>query len=96
VLATGATTCPAVHYFPETDEGRVLRGTAPHRNRQSGIAHTLGLPDALFDYPVDTSRAVAKLHDSNTPTRTPDVRYVFVHAGGTIPFVASRLRSSTR
>jgi 6-methylsalicylate decarboxylase len=54
------------------------------------IAHTLGLPDALLDYPVDTSRAVAKLHYSNTFARTPDVKYVFVHAGGTIPFVAAR------
>ena len=54
------------------------------------VAHTLGLPDSLLDYPVDTSRAIAKLHYSNTFARTPDVRYVFVHAGGTIPFLASR------
>jgi 6-methylsalicylate decarboxylase len=54
------------------------------------IAHTLGLPDTLLDYPVDTSRAVAKLHYSNTFARTPDVKYVFVHAGGTIPYLASR------
>jgi 6-methylsalicylate decarboxylase len=54
------------------------------------IAHTLGLPDALLDYPVDTSRAIAKLHYSNTFAQTPDVKYVFSHAGGTIPFVASR------
>jgi aminocarboxymuconate-semialdehyde decarboxylase len=54
------------------------------------IAHTLGLPDALLDYPVDTSRAVAKLHYSNTFARTPDVKYVFAHAGGTIPYVSSR------
>jgi predicted TIM-barrel fold metal-dependent hydrolase len=54
------------------------------------IAHTLGLPDSLLDYPVDTSRAIAKLHYSNTFGRTPDVKYLFAHAGGTIPFVASR------
>lgn len=54
------------------------------------IAHTLGLPDSLLDYPADTSRAIAKLHYSNTLARTPDVKYVFSHAGGTIPFVASR------
>ena len=54
------------------------------------IAHTLDLPDSLLDYPVDTSRAVAKLHYSNTFARTPDVKYVLAHAGGTIPFVASR------
>jgi 6-methylsalicylate decarboxylase len=54
------------------------------------IAHTLGLPDTLLDFPVDTSRAIAKLHYSNTFVRTPDVKYIFPHAGGTIPFVASR------
>jgi 6-methylsalicylate decarboxylase len=54
------------------------------------IAHTLGLPDALLDYPVDTSRAIAKLHYSNTFARTPDVKYVFAHAGGTIPYLAAR------
>jgi 6-methylsalicylate decarboxylase len=54
------------------------------------IAHTLGLPDSLLDYPVDTSRAIAKLHYSNTFAKTPDVKYVFAHAGGTIPFLASR------
>jgi 6-methylsalicylate decarboxylase len=54
------------------------------------VAHTLGLPDALLDYPVDTSRAIAKLHYSNTFARTPDIKYLLSHAGGTIPFVASR------
>jgi 6-methylsalicylate decarboxylase len=54
------------------------------------IAHSLGLPDALLDYPVDTSRAIAKLHYNNTFARTPDVKYVFSHAGGTVPFLASR------
>jgi predicted TIM-barrel fold metal-dependent hydrolase len=54
------------------------------------IAHSLGLPDALLDYPADTSRAIAKLHYSNTFARTPDIKYVFPHAGGTIPYVASR------
>jgi predicted TIM-barrel fold metal-dependent hydrolase len=54
------------------------------------IAHSLGLPDALLDYPVDTSRAIAKLHYSNTFARTPDVKYLFSHGGGTVPFLAAR------
>jgi predicted TIM-barrel fold metal-dependent hydrolase len=54
------------------------------------IAHSLGLPDALLDYPVDTSRAIAKLHYGNTFARTPNVKYVFSHAGGTVPYLASR------
>ena len=60
----------------------------PHR--PDPIAHTLGLPDALLDYPVDTSRAVAKLHYSNTfaPDAGRQVR-VFRTA-------AARSRSSRR
>ena len=52
--------------------------------------HQLGLPDSLLDFPVDTSRALANLHYSNTFARTPDVKYIFSHAGGTIPYVATR------
>jgi 6-methylsalicylate decarboxylase len=53
-------------------------------------AHALGLPDSLIDFVADTSRAIARLHYSNTFARTPNVKYVFSHAGGTIPYLASR------
>ena len=53
-------------------------------------AHRLGLPDSLIDFPADTTRAVAQLHYSNTFARTRDVRYVFSHAGGTVPYLAGR------
>jgi predicted TIM-barrel fold metal-dependent hydrolase len=53
-------------------------------------AHTLGLPDSLIDFTADTTRAVAKLHYSNTFARTPNVKYIFSHAGGTIPYLATR------
>src|ERR1700678_1702179 len=50
----------------------------------------LGLPDSLIDYPADTTRAIARLHYSNTFARTPDVKYVLAHAGGTVPYLAGR------
>jgi predicted TIM-barrel fold metal-dependent hydrolase len=53
-------------------------------------AHSLGLPDSLLDFVADTSRAIAHLHYSNTFARTPDVKYVFSHAGGTVPYLAGR------
>jgi predicted TIM-barrel fold metal-dependent hydrolase len=53
-------------------------------------AHSLGLPDSLIDFTADTTRAVAQLHYSNTFARTPNVKYIFSHAGGTIPYLASR------
>jgi len=53
-------------------------------------AHALGLPGSLIDYPADTTRAIATLHYSNTFARTPDVKYVLAHAGGTVPYLAGR------
>jgi predicted TIM-barrel fold metal-dependent hydrolase len=53
-------------------------------------AHSLGLPDSLIDFTADTTRAIAKLHYSNTFARTPNVNYIFSHAGGTIPYIAHR------
>jgi len=53
-------------------------------------AHSLGLPDSLIDFTADTTRAVAQLHYGNTFARTPNVKYIFSHAGGTVPYLASR------
>ena len=48
------------------------------------------MPDSLIDFVADTSRSIAKLHYSGTFARTPNVKYVFSHAGGTIPYLATR------
>jgi 6-methylsalicylate decarboxylase len=53
-------------------------------------ARSLGLPDSLIDFTADTTRAVAQLHYNNTFVRTPNVKYIFSHAGGTIPYLATR------
>jgi predicted TIM-barrel fold metal-dependent hydrolase len=54
------------------------------------VAHSLGLPDNLLDFPTDTNRAVAQMHYTNRFARTPNVKYIFSHAGGSIPFLAVR------
>lgn len=53
-------------------------------------AHSLGLPDNLLDFPSDTNRAVAQMHYTNRFARTPNIKYIFSHAGGSIPFLAAR------
>lgn len=53
-------------------------------------AHELGLTDNLIDFPGDTTRAIAQLHYSGTFAETPDIKYVFSHAGGTAPYLAGR------
>jgi predicted TIM-barrel fold metal-dependent hydrolase len=54
------------------------------------VAHELGLTDNLIDFPGDTTRAIAQLHYGGTFAETPDVKYVFSHAGGTAPYLAGR------
>jgi predicted TIM-barrel fold metal-dependent hydrolase len=54
------------------------------------VAHTLGLPDNLIDFTTDTNRVVAQMHYTNRFARTPNVRYIFSHAGGSIPYMAAR------
>ncbi|GGH12242.1 amidohydrolase [Sphingobacterium alkalisoli] len=54
------------------------------------IAHTLGITDNLIDFPSDTTRAIAQMHYGGTFAETPDVKYIFSHAGGTAPYLAGR------
>jgi predicted TIM-barrel fold metal-dependent hydrolase len=54
------------------------------------VAHQLGLTDNLIDFPGDTTRTIAQLHYGGTFAETPDVKYVFSHAGGTAPYLAGR------
>lgn len=53
-------------------------------------SQTLGLPDTLIDFTADTTRVVAQLHYLNVFARTPNVKYIFPHGGGTIPYLATR------
>lgn len=51
----------------------------------------LPLPDFLYEFPFDTTRAATLLMYSGTLKRYPDIRFQLAHAGGTIPFLAHRL-----
>lgn len=49
------------------------------------------LPPASLEFPFDTTRAVASLLFNGTFNRCRDIRFIFSHAGGTVPFIAERL-----
>ncbi|MEO8118418.1 MAG: amidohydrolase family protein, partial [Rhodoferax sp.] len=52
---------------------------------------TTGVPASVVDFPHDTTRAVTSLLYSGTLMRNPRIRMVLSHAGGTLPFLASRI-----
>ena len=50
-----------------------------------------GIPAATLDFPFDTTRAVVSLLYSGAFARCRDIRFIFSHAGGTVPFLAERI-----
>jgi 6-methylsalicylate decarboxylase len=50
-----------------------------------------GLPVSLYEFTFDTTRMVANLLYSGTLDRYPGLRVILSHAGGTVPYLASRL-----
>ena len=49
------------------------------------------IPAATLDFPFDTTRAVVSLLFGGTLARGRRIRYIFSHAGGTVPFLAERI-----
>jgi aminocarboxymuconate-semialdehyde decarboxylase len=81
------------HFLPdffwrETNEGAHPVGgiTPPPWTESTALA----LPDSLIDFTADTTRAVAEMLYGNRFARTSNVKYIFSHAGGTIPYLAGR------
>ena len=50
-------------------------------------------PVWLYEFPFDTTRALAQLIFSGTLERYPTIRFQFAHLGGVAPFLANRLGS---
>jgi aminocarboxymuconate-semialdehyde decarboxylase len=76
--------------FAELERRKAIVYVHPNPSPDAA-AHSLGLPDNLLDFPTDTNRAVAQMHYTNRFARTPNVKYIFSHAGGSIPYLAARL-----
>jgi 6-methylsalicylate decarboxylase len=55
----------------------------------------LEYPEYLIEFPLDTTRAAVNLLYSATLERCPNVKIVLSHLGGTVPFLAHRIRSLT-
>ncbi len=54
------------------------------------------VPYMAVEVPHDTTRAVTSLLYSGAFTRLRDIRFIFSHAGGTIPMLAGRIAGSAR
>ena len=53
------------------------------------------IPDTMVEFATDTTRAIARLIFSGSASRYPNIRFVFSHGGGTMPFIAERFLRMT-
>jgi predicted TIM-barrel fold metal-dependent hydrolase len=52
------------------------------------------IPPALIEFPQDTTRTIASLLWNGTFQRNPQIRFIFSHAGGTMPMLINKIGSN--
>src|SRR6185503_60144 len=48
------------------------------------------VPESIIEWGTDTTRTIASLVFSGTAARLPDIKWIFSHGGGTLPFLTER------
>lgn len=51
----------------------------------------VGVPAPMIEFPFDTTRTIVSLLYSGTLDRWRDIRFLFTHAGGTVPWLLPRI-----
>jgi 6-methylsalicylate decarboxylase len=65
-----------------------------HPTAPSCCTHLMpGIAASTVEFLFDTSRAIISLLVNGTLSRFPDTRFIFCHAGGTMPVVAARTKA---
>jgi predicted TIM-barrel fold metal-dependent hydrolase len=62
-----------------------------HPTTANGCANLIpDVPESIIEWGTDTTRTIASLVFSGTAARLPDVKWIFSHGGGTLPFLTER------
>ena len=65
----------------------------PHRPEPFDAKLADGLPHAMYEYPAETTRSLARLFARNVPARFPNVKFVVPHTGAFLPLALPRMRA---
>jgi predicted TIM-barrel fold metal-dependent hydrolase len=55
-----------------------------------------GVRPATIEFPFDSTRAIVSLVLSGTTSEFPNIRFIFCHGGGVVPYLAGRIEELTR
>jgi 6-methylsalicylate decarboxylase len=77
--------------FDELNRRKALVYTHPHGPPCChNLLQELKIRDSVIEYGADTTRALANLLFGGTVRRCPDIKLIFSHGGGTMPFLVER------
>jgi len=78
-----------VPVFEELNRRKAIVYTHPHEPAATeGILPEI--PPSVIEFGTDTTRTIASMLFSGNASRFPNVRMIFSHAGGTMPFILER------
>ncbi|RVX69749.1 hypothetical protein B0A52_06394 [Exophiala mesophila] len=75
--------------FEELNQRQATVFVHPTNPPTSPPLQNMSLP--VIEYTFDTTRAIANLLFTGTRKRYPDIKFIFSHGGGALPFLADRL-----
>jgi len=58
------------------------------------LPYAPGVHPSRIEYGTDTTRAITGIAFSGDAVRYPDIRFIWSHAGGTLPFLAGRIEAA--
>lgn len=74
--------------FEELDRRKAILFV--HPTRPAGSCGIPGVAPAILEFPFDTTRAIVSLLYYGTAARFPNVRVIWTHGGGAMPYMAGR------
>lgn len=80
-------------FMKELDRRRIVVFVHPTPLQTPGLPSITeaGLNPQMLEYPFDTTRTIVSLLLAGIPNRYPNIRFIFAHGGGTIPYLAGSL-----
>ncbi|MGW0394233.1 amidohydrolase family protein [Streptomyces sp. NPDC003042] len=87
--------------FHELNDYSAVVDTHPHHlpggpGGPPGAATVPGIPNFLCDFLLDTTRAAVNMISKRTLDRFPDISVILPHAGGFLPYIATRMQALGR
>ncbi|MEV8530522.1 amidohydrolase family protein [Streptomyces sp. NPDC051211] len=84
--------------FAELNEYSAVVDTHPHNlpGGPPGAPTVPGIPNFICDFMLDTTRAAVNMISKRTLDRFPNISVVLPHAGGFLPYIATRLEALGR